>query len=127
MAKAINWPQEFYDEIMAEDMTSPRIALRIGSLYFDNFYYNPNEIVDIRVNHKVVRQAQILGEMKLLKIKDISDEDISRYKKSISTKSAVESFLSKNYNQDVNQETEVTLVTYKNLEITTPEDDDPHM
>lgn len=127
MAKAINWPKEFYDEILYEDMESEKIAVRLGSLYFDNGYYTDNEIVDIRIDHKVTRKAVILGDMKLLKIRDISDEDMPKYKKSMQNKPDLINFLSKNYNQQVNEDSTVTLITYKNLDIVPFEDDDPHM
>lgn len=127
MAKAINWPKEFYDEVISEDMESVRIAIRPGSLYFDNCYYTPDEVVDIRVDHKIVRQGIIVGDLELVKIKDISDENLAKYKKSMSNKKDLIDFLSKNYNQQINDEDEVTLITYKNLEIAAPEDDDPHM
>ena len=127
MAKAINWPKEFYDEVMSEDMESVRIAIRPGSLYFDNSYYTPDEVVDIRVDHKIVRQGIIAGDLELVKIKDISDENLAKYKKSMSNKKNLIDFLSKNYNQQINDDDEVTLITYKNLEIAAPDDDDPHM
>lgn len=127
MAKAINWPRELYDEIVLEDMTSPRIAVRIGSIYYDNKYYTDKEIVDIRVNHKIARKGVIFGEMKLSKIKDISDENLAKCKKSMRKKIDLIEFLSKNYNQQLNEESEVTLITYKNLDIVPFLDDDPHM
>ena len=127
MAKAINWSKEFYEEVVLEDMESPRIAIRPGSIYFDNGYYTDKEIVDIRVDHKVVRKGIILGELELKKIKDISNEDLAKYKKGMSNKKNLIDFLSKNYNQHINEENEVTIITYKNLEITPSEDDDPHM
>ena len=127
MAKAINWPKEFYNEVILEDMDSPRIAIRPGSSYYDNSYYTPNEIIDIRVDHKVVRKGIISGDVKLLKIKEISDEDLAKYKKSMGNKTDLINFLSKNYNQQINEDNEVTLITYKNLEIVPSENDDPHM
>ena len=127
MAKAINWPKEFYEEVISEDMESVRIAIRPGSLYFDNCYYTPDEVVDIRVDHKIVRQGIIVGDLELVKIKDISDENLAKYKKSMSNKKDLIDFLSKNYNQQINDDDEVTLITYKNLEIAAPDDDDPHM
>jgi len=127
MAKAINWPKEFYDEIVAEDMTSPRLAVRLGSIYYDNGYYTNDEVIDVRVNHKIVRKAQITEELKLLKIKDIPAEELAKYKKGMDTKEAVINFLSKTYNQQVNEDTQVTLINYKNLDMVEPEDDDPHM
>ncbi len=128
MAKAINWPQEFYDEVVSEDMDSLRIALRPGSIYFDNGYFTDNEVIDIRINHKIARKGLIFGDMQLLKIKELLDEDLAKYKKSLQDKASVISFLSKNYNQQINEESSVTLITYKNLEAVPPdEDDDPHM
>lgn len=127
MAKAINWSKEFYDEVMSEDMQAPRIAIRLGNIYYDNGYYTNNEIVDIRVDHKIVRQGVILGDLKLMKIKEISDEDLAKYKKGMANKKNLMNFLSKNYNQQINEDNEVTLITYKNLALTTFEDDDPHM
>lgn len=127
MAKAINWPKEFYNEVISEDTESEKTAIRLGSIYFDNGYFTDKEIIDIRVDHKVIRKAVILGEAKLLKINELSDEDMSKYKKSMDNKTNLINFLSKNYNQQVNEETEITLITYKNLEIVPSEDDDPHM
>lgn len=127
MAKAINWPKEFYEEVMMEDMTSPKIAVRLGNIYYENGYYTDKEVIDIRVNHKVVRKGLVLGDMQLLKINELSDEDMSKYKKSMQNKSNLINFLSKNYNQQVNEDTEVTVITYQNLDIVPPEDDDPHM
>jgi len=127
MAKAINWSKEFYDEVISEDMDSPRIAVRLGSIYYDNGYYTDKEVVDIRVDHKVVRKGIIAGDVKLMKIKDLSGEDLAKYKKSMENKSNLINFLSKNYNQQVNEDSEITLITYKNLDIVPSEDDDPHM
>jgi hypothetical protein len=70
MAKAINWPLEFHEEVLSEDSDHPKIALRIGDLYFNNGYFANNEVVDIRVNHKIVRKAVITDDLKLYKIKD---------------------------------------------------------
>jgi len=127
MAKAINWPKEFYDEIMEEKMLEPRIALRLGTIYYDNGYYFNKETVDIRVDHKVVMKGRIIDEMRVLKIKDLNDEILSFYKKNMRTKEDVIKFLSKNYNQQVNEETPVTVIIYQNLCPARVEDDDPHM
>ena len=131
MAKAINWPIEFYEEVISEDMDSQKTAARLGSLYFDNGYYTNKEIIDIRVNHKVARKAVIDGEMHLLKIKDISDSDMLKFKKGMQSKSDLINFLIKNYSkyykEPINEETKVTLITYKNLDIVPFEHDDPHM
>jgi len=128
MAKAINWSQEFYDEVMTEDSEYPKTALRLGSIYFDNGYYVKGEIVDVRVEGKVVRNAQIIGDMELYKIKALPEDVISCYKSSLQEREKIIKFLSSNYNQPVDEETPVTVVTYRNLPGLTHYDvDDPHM
>jgi len=128
MAKAINWPEQFLDEVLNENSTDLKIALRIGSLYFDNNYYSNNEIVDIRVDHKVIRKARIIEEMKLIKIKEIDEAIISKYKNSLQNKDNIVSFLKSNYNVPVDENTFVTVVTYKNLPVEkTDSVDDPHL
>jgi hypothetical protein len=127
MPKAINWPLEFFEEIINEDSDNPRMALRIGSLYFDNGYYVNGEIVDVRVDHKIVRQAIITDELKLYKIIDLPEEIILINKKRLRDKNEIISFLSMNYKQAVNIETPVTVIKYKNLPIEQHDTvDDPH-
>ena len=115
MAKAINLPQKFLEEVMNEDSATSKIALRLGSLYFDNAYYSVNEIVDIRVDHKIARKAVIMDDMRLFKIKDMPEEVLKMYKTSLREKSGIINFLADNYKQPVDEETFVTVITYKNL------------
>ncbi|MFH0702726.1 MAG: hypothetical protein V2B14_04210 [bacterium] len=127
MAKAINWAEEFYDEIMKDDFDNAKTAIRLGSLYFDNAYYTDNEIIDIRVNHKIVRKAQIIGEMKLAKIKELLEDTLSIYKNILGEKCNIVNFLAKYYNEPVDDETLVTIINYKNLSKELGEiADDPH-
>jgi len=127
MAKTINWPQEFYEEIISEDSHNPKIALRIGDIYYNNGYYVNNEIVDIRVNHKIVRKAVIIDDLKLYKIKDLPENTILLNKNRLKNKAEIISFLAKNYNQSVDEETLVTVITYRNLLYEKREiEDDPH-
>jgi hypothetical protein len=115
MAKAVNWPEEFYEEVMNEDCGKQKIALRIGSLYYEHGYFVPSEVVDIRVNHKAVRKASIDAEMYLSKIKDLSEETLSKYKKRLQTAREIAEFLKNNYNQEITEESIVTVITYINL------------
>ncbi|MDD3013959.1 MAG: hypothetical protein PHC34_09685 [Candidatus Gastranaerophilales bacterium] len=127
MAKAINWPQEFYEEIINEDSDNLKIALRIGDLYFNNGYFVDGEIVDIRVDHKIIRKALIIDDLKLYKIKDLPDNIVSLNKDRLKSKSEIISFLTNNYNQPVDEETSVTVITYKNLPFEKRDIvDDPH-
>jgi len=128
MAKAINWPLEFYEEVINEDSESKRIALRVGSLYFDNGYYVNGEKVDIRVNHKITRKAVIADDLQLYKIKDLSEDFLLMNKSSLRSKPRIISFLSNNYNQQIDEETVVTVVQYRNLPMENSEImDDPHV
>jgi hypothetical protein len=128
MSKAINWPKWLYDEIINEDSENIRTALRLGTIYFDNGYYVDGEIVDIRVDNKVVRKAVIVGNMHTSQIRDLSREVIGMYKDSLKLKSEIISFLSTNYNKPVDDQTLVTVITYRNLPVgTLDESDDPHM
>jgi len=127
MAKAINWPHEFFEEIINEDSENPRIALRIGDLYFNNGYFVNGEIVDIRVNHKVVRKAVIIEDLKLCKIKDLPENIVLMYKNRLRDKTEIVSYLAENYNQPVDEETSVTAIKYKNLPFEKSDTvDDPH-
>lgn len=127
MPKAINWPLEFYEEVMKEDSENPRIALRIGSIYFDNGYYVNGEIVDIRVNHKIVRKAQIIDELQLYSINNLPEIIMSLNKNRLQNRENIIDYLSSNYNQTVIGETPITVIKYRNLAIEGHDAvDDPH-
>jgi hypothetical protein len=121
MAKAIHWPLPFRDEVLAEDCVQERIALRLGRLYYDNRYWVPDEVVDIRVNHKKIRQAQVLGDLRQCAIRDLTTADFQRLKKTLQTRQAVIDFLATTYNQPVHEDTLVTIVTYRNLPVISEE------
>ena len=126
--KSINWPQEFFEEIVSEDSDQPKIAIRLGDLYFDNGYYVSGDVVDIRVDHKIARKGQIISEMRLIKIKDLSQDDFRQHKISLQNKLDLISHLTQRYSQAVDENTEITVITYKNLPVNKGElYDDPHM
>ncbi len=84
----------------------------------------------IRVNHKIIRKATIIGDLTCCQISQLTPDDYATLKRSLNTPEALMAFLSETYNQPVTPETEVTLVTYQNhpidLELMEVEDD-PHM
>ena len=128
MSKAINWSEQFLDEVMNEDDHIQKIALRIGSLYFDTKYYSNGEIVDIRVNHKIVRKGIIIDDLILCKISELDSEIIKGYKKELNSIDKITNFLSTNYNLLVDGNTEVTVIKYKNLNLNKQAVlDDPHL
>jgi hypothetical protein len=130
MAKAINWPLQFRDEVIAEDTQREYCALRLGNLYYENRYWVPDEVVDIRVNHKKIRKATIVGDLRQCSISQLGADDLQRLKRDLQKHDAIIRFLSETYNQPVDENTLVTIVTYRNQPIV-PEDmeaqDDPHM
>ena len=130
MAKAINWPAAFRDEVIAEDTDRVFCAFRIGRLYYDGRFWSPDEVVDIRVDHRVVRKGVVQGDLKCCAIKDLLAEDFQKQKKELNSVDEVVTFLSENYQQPITPETEVTVVYYKNLPLD-PDimdvPDDPHM
>ena len=124
MAKAINWPFKYYEEITMESVNSPKIALRPGCLYYDNNYYRDGDKVDIRVQHRVVRPAVIQGKMKLKRIKDLTQEEIKACKSDLNNIPAIILFLNENYELSLDENSEVTVITYRNLMIINSENID---
>ncbi len=126
MAKAINWPEEFLEEVQLENKEELKIALRLGCVYHEQNYYHVDDIVDIRVGGKIVRKAMIPCQTKTMRIKDITTSDIYRLKEDLQNKESIVKFLSKTYNKEINEETVVTVITYKNLGLLDLGQDDPH-
>jgi len=130
MAKAINWPLSFREEVIQEDTDSVHLALRLGDLYYQNRYWVEDEVVDIRVNHKVIRKGVIVGDLRQKPLQELNQEDFSLLKSSLRNLEALQSFLSQTYQATVTPETPITLVAYRNLPVNPEEveaEDDPHM
>jgi hypothetical protein len=124
MAKAINWPAHYRATILSEPLEVAYIALRLGRLYFENQFWVPDEVVDVRSGHLRVRRGQVKGELRCLKLQDLGPEDFKRLKPGLQTLEALIPFLQQNYGQPVSPQTEVTVVTYQNLPVD-PEHLDP--
>ncbi|MEW5819487.1 MAG: hypothetical protein AB1782_04795 [Cyanobacteriota bacterium] len=129
MSKAINWPAQFINEVINADTKDIKIAVRLGSIYYDHCYYVPDEIVDIRVNHKITRQGKIVGDMKLCKICELTPDDFSKLKTGLKDIDSLVKYLSQNYDQEVTPEAIVTVIYYRNAdkEKAYAQVDDPHM
>lgn len=117
MAKAINWPLAFYNEVLAEDCEQLRSAFRLGTLYYDHHYWTAGEIVDIRVNHLKVRQGRIEGDLKRYRLKELGADDLQCQKTALQTQATVQAFLQETYQQTVTEDSWITVVTYKNLPV----------
>ncbi len=130
MAKAINWPLQFRDEVLAEDDTTLRCAVRLGELYYENRYWVPDEVVDVRVNHLKIRKGLVVGDLKKCRLAELEASDYHALKTALNTEPALMAYLSQTYNQPVDNNTIVTLVYYRNQPVVPDEveqADDPHM
>lgn len=130
MAKAIHWPAQFRQDVIEEPTDRLYCAVRLGRLYYDNQYWVDGEEVDIRVNHKIIRKAVVVGDLKCCPIDGLETEDYERQKNGLKTQDGLIQFLAQTYNQLVTPQTEVTVVYYQNKPID-PNlmelEDDPHM
>jgi len=115
MAKAIHWPKEFEAIVRSEDTTALCCAIRPGTLYYDNRYWVEGEVVDIRVNHEIIRKAVVVGEMKCGSINSLNASDFSAHKPGLQSVEAIVKHLSERYEQDFFPESAVSVVYYKNL------------
>lgn len=117
MSKAINWPEKYKEEILNENKNEIKIALRLGTLYDENEYYKQDDIVDIRTGDTILRKAQIACPTKTTKIRNIATSDLYRLKEDLHSNESIVKFLSDTYNKVVDEDTTVTIITYKNLDI----------
>lgn len=125
MAKAINWPQAYRTEVLAEDCDTERCAFRLGNLYYDNCYWVDGEVVDIRVNHLKVRKALVVGDLKQCPVGQLGAREWNAQKSDLKSVSAVLAFLSRTYDQPVDENTLVTVVYYKNMPVVPEEMEEP--
>ena len=123
MAKSINWPLAFLSDVQNEPEHQPFLALRLGSLYYDNQYWVPDEVVDIRVNHQIVRQGKITSPVRLLPLNALTPLELAQFKPSLQSVDALVHFLQSTYQPEVpvSLETVVTVVEYENLALITIE------
>ena len=64
-----------------------------------------------------MRKAQIACPTKTTKIKNIATSDLYRLKGDLHSNDSIVKFLTDTYNKKVDEETTVTIITYKNLDI----------
>ncbi len=127
MAKTIHWPQEFEQEILSELTGSTHLAVRPGKLYFDTQYFKKGDVIDIRIGNKVLRKGMVHDELRVAKIKNLTQADFNLLKTSINTTESLKDFLSKRYNICVDDNSEITLVAYNNMNLVyLKENEDPH-
>jgi len=118
MAKSINWPSQFLEAVQAEPQQVSFIALRLGSLYYDNQYWVPDEVVDIRVNHQVIRKGQVVAPVRLTTVGALTPREFEQLKVPLKTVLAVIEYLQHTYQPEdpVTEQTIITVVEYTNLD-----------
>lgn len=117
MAKAINWPVQYRDHIINEPSSQPYIAVRLGRLYYDNQFWVPEEVVDIRVNSLRVRRGKVLGELRCTTPGELTEDDFALLKPGIQDLESLLNFLRQTYGQSVNEDTVITVVRYSNFPV----------
>jgi hypothetical protein len=118
MAKTIHWPLPFEQEVLNEDCEAWYCAIRPGRLYFDNQYWAPQEVVDIRVNHQIVRKGMVTQPLELFTFGELPAVVYQRLKPTLASPDMLKSFLESTYNRTIEAQDYVTVVTYQNLPIT---------
>ncbi len=118
MAKSINWPSQFLETVQAEPQQVSFIALRLGSLYYDNQYWVPDEVVDIRVDHQVIRKGQVVAPVRLTTVGGLTLTEFEQLKFPLKTVAAVIDYLQHTYQPEdpVTEQTTITVVEYTNLD-----------
>ncbi|MCA9788664.1 MAG: hypothetical protein KC462_02780 [Cyanobacteria bacterium HKST-UBA05] len=132
--KSINWPEPFRQQIIDDAPNTPRAAVRLGRLYYDNQYWSEAETVFLRANHKIVRQAVINGALKCCKISELSEDDFKHLPGFLNDAASLMAYLKEtyqaHYKEPISGETEVTVVYYAPQPVD-PEllayEDDSHM
>jgi hypothetical protein len=118
MAKSINWSSQFLQAVQSEPQQLPYIALRLGALYYDNQYWVPDEVVDIRVNNEVIRKGQVVAPVRLTTIGALTSTEFEQLKSPLKTVTAVIDYLQQTYQPDepITEQTVITVVEYINLD-----------
>lgn len=127
MPKTIQWNKEFKDEVLEAKTGTLNIAVRPGKLYFETEYYKKGDIVDVRIGNFVVRKAMIQEPQKLVQLKDLTPYEYNLLKNDINTKEKLKCFLEKKYNLTLDDTSEITVITYNNMNLVDMEENnDPH-
>lgn len=127
MPKTIHWPKEFEQEVLLEPLDAIYLTVRPGRLYYETQYFKKGDIVDIRIGNKVVRKALVYDDLRLSQIKNLSQAELNLLKSSINTKEKLQDFLGNQYNLQLDENSDITLVFYKNMNLVhLKENEDPH-
>ncbi|OLA94739.1 MAG: hypothetical protein BHW64_02280 [Candidatus Melainabacteria bacterium LEY3_CP_29_8] len=113
MSKTINFPEFMENEIINEDDIYPKITFRLDKVYLN--YYKKLDIVDIRVSEKILRKAIITKDVYELKIGQLDKEILQYAKTYMRDINNLIQLLQKIYKVNVNLNTTIYVVTYKNI------------
>ncbi len=113
MSKTINFPLFMEDEIINEDNIYPKIAFRLDEVYLN--YYKKMDLVDIRVGEKILRKGIILKDVYSMKLGKLDFNIIQFAKSQMQSIENIKNLLSKIYNTSINLNTNIYIITYKNI------------
>ena len=113
MSKTINFPLFMEDEIINEDNIYPKIAFRLDEVYLN--YYKKMDLVDIRVGEKILRKGIIHKDVYSMKLGKLDFNIIQFAKSQMQSIENIKNLLSKIYNTSINLNTNIYIITYKNI------------
>ena len=113
MSKTINFPLFMENEIINEDDIYPKIAFRLDEVYLN--YYKKMDLVDIRVGEKILRKGIILKNVYSMKLGELDFNLLQFAKSQMQSIESIKDLLNKIYNTQINLNTNIYIVTYKNL------------
>ncbi|MFN8615309.1 MAG: hypothetical protein U0003_05305 [Vampirovibrionales bacterium] len=124
MPKAIHWPAPFRKIIENEDCETLFVAFRLGDFYYQGRYWQPHEVVDVRCNHRRVRQAVVVGDMTCTTVAQLTPEQWAQQKPGLRDLAGLTAFFETHYQTAITPSTVLSVVTYRNLPLS-PETMDP--
>lgn len=113
MSKTINFPEFMANEIINEDDIYPKIAFRLNEAYLN--YYKKMDFVDIRVGERILRKGIILKDVYSMQLGELTFDILQFAKSQMKNIENIKDLLNKIYNTQINLNTNIYIVTYKNI------------
>ena len=113
MSKTINFPEFMANEIINEDDIYPKIAFRLNEAYLN--YYKKMDFVDIRVGERILRKGIILKDVYSMQLGELTFDILQFAKSQMKNIENIKDLLNKIYNTQINLNTNIYIVTYKNV------------
>ncbi len=113
MSKTINFPEFMENEIIKEDDIYPKVTFRLDDVYLK--YYKKMDLVDIRVGEKILRKGIIFKDVYCKKLQELDFSILQFAKSQMQNIENIKDLLNKIYNTSINLNTNIYVITYKNI------------